>query len=156
MTRPEEDGASGLGKAVQVLRTSHGYSRKELADRAGISYPYLSEIESGKKEPSGRALASLARALGMRQHQLMELADRYAEGADPVEMAEAVMPMAASSRMPERESSWFRGGAQLRHEMLSPASASHDSREELHRLVDQLDEADIEIVRELLRRLSSR
>lgn len=155
MTRSEEDGSTGLGKAVQVLRTSHGYSRKELAERAGISYPYLSEIESGKKEPSGRALASLARALGMRQHQLMELADRYAEGADPVEMAESVMPMAASG-MPERESSWFGRDLQMRHEMLSPASALHSPREEVHRLVDQLDESDLEMVRELLRRLSSR
>jgi len=31
-----------LGRAIQVLRTERGLGRRELAELAGLSYPYLS------------------------------------------------------------------------------------------------------------------
>ena len=38
--------------------------RRELAERADLSYPYVSEIEKGTKEPSAKSLRQLAEALG--------------------------------------------------------------------------------------------
>lgn len=41
-----------LNKALKIIRTFHDISQSELSGRLGISNSYLSEIESGKKQPS--------------------------------------------------------------------------------------------------------
>jgi transcriptional regulator with XRE-family HTH domain len=68
-----------LGRAIKVTRTEQGLERKELARRSGISYPYLSEIETGKKRASTEALLPIARALGLRQSELLERAEGLLE-----------------------------------------------------------------------------
>ena len=68
-----------LGQAIKVARTEQGLERKELARVSGISYPYLSEIEKGKKRPSTEALLPIAQALGLRQSELLERAERLQE-----------------------------------------------------------------------------
>ena len=60
-----------LGRTIQVLRTDQSLDRKDLADRAGISYSYLAAIENGKKPPSSRVLFAIARALGLHSHELL-------------------------------------------------------------------------------------
>jgi DNA-binding XRE family transcriptional regulator len=50
---------------VKILRKFRGLTQKDLADRAGISRPYLTEIETGKKDGSIRAMKSLAEVLGV-------------------------------------------------------------------------------------------
>ncbi len=55
----------GLGRAVELRRTELGLKRRELAERARLSYPYISEIENGVKEPSAKALRQIAEALEM-------------------------------------------------------------------------------------------
>lgn len=57
--------ALALGRAIKVLRTLQGIDRKDLADRAGLSYSYLAEIENGKKSPSASAQKAIADALGL-------------------------------------------------------------------------------------------
>jgi DNA-binding XRE family transcriptional regulator len=49
--------------AVRVFRTYRGMSVSDLADAAGISQPYLSEIEAGKKTGSVDVLKRIAAAL---------------------------------------------------------------------------------------------
>jgi transcriptional regulator with XRE-family HTH domain len=41
-----------LGEALRLLRVFHDMKGNELAEKLGISQSYLSEIESGKKEPT--------------------------------------------------------------------------------------------------------
>lgn len=41
-----------LAEALRLIRVFHDLKQFELSDRLGISQPYLSEIESGRKEPS--------------------------------------------------------------------------------------------------------
>jgi transcriptional regulator with XRE-family HTH domain len=55
-----------LGRAIACTRMEHGMKRKDLvvATGSGISYPFLAEIENGKKWPSFRVLDVLAEALG--------------------------------------------------------------------------------------------
>lgn len=49
--------------AVRVFRTYRGLSVSDLAEAAGISQPYLSEIETGKKTGSLDVLKRIAAAL---------------------------------------------------------------------------------------------
>jgi transcriptional regulator with XRE-family HTH domain len=64
-----------LGRAIKVHRALLGMERKDLAEAAGLSYPYLAEIENGKKRPSSKVLRSMAEALGLRPSQLLETAE---------------------------------------------------------------------------------
>jgi DNA-binding XRE family transcriptional regulator len=48
---------------VRVWREYRGLTQQQLAQSAGISVPYLSQIESGKRAGSTEVLASLARGL---------------------------------------------------------------------------------------------
>ncbi|WP_082078333.1 MULTISPECIES: helix-turn-helix transcriptional regulator [Pseudomonadaceae] len=41
-----------LHQALRLIRTYHDLSQKELADELSVSNSFLSEIESGKKQPS--------------------------------------------------------------------------------------------------------
>jgi transcriptional regulator with XRE-family HTH domain len=49
-------------------------SVRRLADQAGISNPYLSQIERGLRKPSAEILMSIAGALGIRTESLYERA----------------------------------------------------------------------------------
>ena len=72
--------ADGLGKAVSIRRIELGLSRQQLAERAGLSYPYVSEIENGVKFPSPNALSALAGALELVTHELVARAEALAGG----------------------------------------------------------------------------
>jgi DNA-binding XRE family transcriptional regulator len=48
---------------VRLWREHRGLAQQELADRAAISKPYLSQIESGKRQGTVETLAAIARAL---------------------------------------------------------------------------------------------
>jgi len=68
-----------LGQAIKVARTEQGLERKELARVSGISYPYVSEIEKGKKRASTEVLLPIAQALGLKQSELLERAEHLLE-----------------------------------------------------------------------------
>ena len=64
-----------LGRAIKVVRAQRGVGRRDLARLAEVSYPYLSEIENGKKRPSSRALLSIADALSLPASRLLAVAE---------------------------------------------------------------------------------
>jgi transcriptional regulator with XRE-family HTH domain len=49
--------------ALRVIRERSGLSVSELARRAGLSQPHLSNIEAGKRRASPAAVRQLAEAL---------------------------------------------------------------------------------------------
>lgn len=55
----------GLGWRVRQLRESKGWTQEILAGRAGLDRSYVAGIEAGLRNPSTRALAKLARSLGV-------------------------------------------------------------------------------------------
>jgi DNA-binding XRE family transcriptional regulator len=55
---------------VKILRQHRGLTQAELAKESGLSRPYLTEIETGKKDGSLRAMKSLAEVLGVTVGQL--------------------------------------------------------------------------------------
>ena len=59
MSSPSRD----IGGFIRDLRSSARISLRELADRAGVSNPYLSQIERGLRKPSAEVLAQIASAL---------------------------------------------------------------------------------------------
>ena len=52
-----------IGGFIRDLRHNARISLRELADRAGVSNPYLSQIERGLRKPSAEVLAQIASAL---------------------------------------------------------------------------------------------
>lgn len=60
-----------VGQVLREARTVRGETQRAVAERAGISVQYLSEIERGRKEPSSEMLAAVGGALGL---PLVELA----------------------------------------------------------------------------------
>lgn len=52
-----------LGAYLRQQRTTAQLSLRQLADRAGVSNPYLSQVERGLRRPSAEVLQQLARAL---------------------------------------------------------------------------------------------
>src|SRR3954462_14474772 len=74
---------SSLGEAIRRQRELSKVSMRQFASMAGISNPYLSQIERGLREPSERVLDAIARALETSTDALYELArgDRAVGGA---------------------------------------------------------------------------
>jgi transcriptional regulator with XRE-family HTH domain len=63
-----------LGSFIREQRERSALSLRKLADQAGISNPYLSQIERGLRRPSADILKSIARALSIRAESLYERA----------------------------------------------------------------------------------
>ncbi|GAA4128140.1 hypothetical protein GCM10022215_39320 [Nocardioides fonticola] len=54
-----------VGAQLRAARLAAGRTLADVAAAAGISLPYLSEIERGLKEPSSEVLAAVSGALGL-------------------------------------------------------------------------------------------
>ena len=52
-----------LGEFIRDLRRNARFSLRELAEKAGVSNPYLSQIERGLRKPSAEVLSQIANAL---------------------------------------------------------------------------------------------
>lgn len=61
-----------LGWRVRQLREARGWTQETLAGRAGLDRSYVAGIEAGLRNPSTKALAKLARALGVSLATLFE------------------------------------------------------------------------------------
>jgi transcriptional regulator with XRE-family HTH domain len=70
-----DDRQSPLGEFIRRQRELQDLSMRRLAELAGISNPYLSQIERGLREPSQRVLDAIARNLEISAETL----DEYAE-----------------------------------------------------------------------------
>ncbi len=85
-----------LGRLVQQRRHELGISRRDLADRSEMSYPYVSQIETGDRDPSLRTLRKLADVLEVPVEDLASLVapDSWVMGA--TQPASAALPPPAS------------------------------------------------------------
>jgi transcriptional regulator with XRE-family HTH domain len=54
-----------VGQVLRATRTDRGETQRDVADRAGISVQYLSELERGRKEPSSEMLSAVGGALDL-------------------------------------------------------------------------------------------
>ena len=165
-----------LGRTIQVLRTDQSLDRKDLADRAGISYSYLAAIENGKKPPSSKVLFAIAGALGLLSHELLASVEtrvrrQHQPAAPPAPLRR---PLGAPGLVPRRPGGPGRVAAAAPPGRLGPLRASSPPPPgsagqastavpysaagflmELERLNPQLSDEDRDLVLGLARRLAS-
>ncbi len=55
--------ASDIGSFIRAQREAAQVSVRQLAEKAGVSNPYLSQIERGLRKPSAEVLNQIAKAL---------------------------------------------------------------------------------------------
>src|SRR5665811_403136 len=85
-----------LGEYLREQRQSAQLSLRQLSEVAGISNPYISQIERGLKKPSAEILQALAKALRISAESLYVRAGILDErtddaGARPVDVTDAVL-----------------------------------------------------------------
>ncbi len=68
-----------FGKAIRIIRAEYDLNRKQLSEKAGISYPYLTDIESGTKRPSADILTKIADALSISTSELLARIEEISE-----------------------------------------------------------------------------
>src|SRR3954454_665525 len=91
-----------IGTFIRDLRQTAKISLRQLADKAGVSNPYLSQIERGLRKPSAEVLQSLASALRVSTPAMYLRAGLLdSEGSQGVLAAIAVDP---ELTMPQKQS----------------------------------------------------
>src|SRR5438309_3376949 len=77
----------GLGDYIREQRRSAQISLRQLARQAGVSNPYLSQIERGLRKPSAEILQQIAKALRISAEALYVqagiLEERYGDSDVP-------------------------------------------------------------------------
>ena len=132
-----DDQAERLGRAIASRRAALGMKRKDLALAAGLSYPYIAELENGTKSPSARALSALSDALELSPAALLAQSDTLP--------ASAVAESASSLGLSKSDQAWSEWPRSLRgDEDVAAISAVvidrvlHDVRRQLERDVPQI------------------
>jgi len=82
--------ASDIGSFIRAQREAAQVSVRQLAEKAGVSNPYLSQIERGLRKPSADVLKQLAKALRVSAEVLYVQAG-ILEPSDPSEVCDAVV-----------------------------------------------------------------
>jgi transcriptional regulator with XRE-family HTH domain len=73
MATSKKTGSEALGELIRTRREDLGMSRRELVEATGLSYPYVSQLETGYRLPSSTALRDLAGALEMSTDELVSV-----------------------------------------------------------------------------------
>jgi transcriptional regulator with XRE-family HTH domain len=72
---------TGFGTRLRLLRVAAGQTREQLAERAGLKFTNIRDIEQGVYSPNWATVVSLCRALGVTPTDfLQEPADGQARG----------------------------------------------------------------------------
>jgi transcriptional regulator with XRE-family HTH domain len=61
----QRSGTDALAALLTRAREGAGLTRRDLAERAGLSYPYVSQLETGYRGPSPEAMQRLTEVLGV-------------------------------------------------------------------------------------------
>ena len=79
-----------VGAFIREQREGSRISLRKLADTAGISNPYLSQIERGLRKPSAEILKGIAKSLSISAETLYARAGLLEERENPSSVVEAV------------------------------------------------------------------
>jgi len=83
---------NAIGDMIKNRRLSKGWSKRALAEKAGISHSEVHRIENGEREnPSVPILNALADALGIPKDDLLRIAGYKSDDGD-IPMIERVFP----------------------------------------------------------------
>ncbi|MCX2969356.1 MULTISPECIES: helix-turn-helix domain-containing protein [Streptomyces] len=85
-------GPGGIGEFLREQRRNAQLSLRQLAEAAGVSNPYLSQIERGLRKPSAEILQQLAKALRISAETLYVRAGMLEERAGAeIDVAAAIL-----------------------------------------------------------------
>lgn len=97
-------GSNSLGDYLREQRQSARLSLRQLAELAGVSNPYLSQIERGLKKPSAEILQQLAKGLQVSAESLYVRAgildERPEQGPEPQDTRAVI---SADPRLSQRQ-----------------------------------------------------
>jgi transcriptional regulator with XRE-family HTH domain len=108
MLRPMANRATApLGEIIRQQRELAEMSMRQFADLAGISNPYLSQIERGLRAPSEQVLEGIAGALKVSSDALYRQAGLSPPGEEPADNA-LLTAIATDPRLTARQRSALR------------------------------------------------
>ncbi|GFG72048.1 helix-turn-helix domain-containing protein [Mycolicibacter senuensis] len=91
--------AADIGSFIRAQREAAQVSMRQLADKAGVSNPYLSQIERGLRKPSADVLNQIAKALRVSAEVLYIRAGIL----EPSEMSEVRDAVISDAAITERQ-----------------------------------------------------
>ncbi|MGH8867742.1 MAG: helix-turn-helix domain-containing protein [Actinomycetes bacterium] len=91
-----------LGEYIREQRSNAQYSLRQLAELAGVSNPYLSQIERGLRKPSADILQQIAKALRISAETLYVQAGILEERAADLRVVDVILADSAISDRQKR------------------------------------------------------
>ncbi len=64
-----------FGVVIKKVRLERGFTQEMLASHSGLERTFISMLERGVKQPSLKTISSLARAVGLKNYELLHLVD---------------------------------------------------------------------------------
>jgi transcriptional regulator with XRE-family HTH domain len=101
ITAVVSNAAQDIGGFIRTQRESAQVSVRQLAERAGVSNPYLSQIERGLRKPSAEVLNQIAKALRLSAEVLYVRAG-FLESGHQSQVPDAIVMDAAISERQKR------------------------------------------------------
>lgn len=98
---------ASVGTLIRAHRERAGFTQRQLAEAAGVTVSYISDVENGRKQPSKpETIRSLASALGIRADELFvgvrrvpdDLAERLRTDIRAVNLVRAVLALDAEKQ----------------------------------------------------------
>ena len=80
-TWPQKLWREAVGETIREARTERGDRLTDIAERAGVSTQYLSEIERGLKDPSSEVLHAVSGALDLTTREVTRRSSELIECA---------------------------------------------------------------------------
>ena len=85
------DQLGDVGRYIREQRRQAELSLRKLASQAGVSNPYLSQIERGLRQPSARILKDIAKALRISAETLYVRAGILDEDREPTDLEVGIL-----------------------------------------------------------------
>jgi transcriptional regulator with XRE-family HTH domain len=99
VTSAASNAAQDIGGFIRAKREAAHVSVRQLAEQAGVSNPYLSQIERGLRKPSADVLSQIAKALRVSAEVLYVQAGML----EPTERSEVRDAIVADAAITERQ-----------------------------------------------------
>ncbi|HEY7201594.1 MAG TPA: helix-turn-helix domain-containing protein [Candidatus Dormibacteraeota bacterium] len=136
-----------LGRRLRERRTAQCRTLASVALDAGLSVPYVANLESGRGNPTLSALQGLARALGARAGELLAEGEERAAAPPPASLAEFARGARFAREARRLAADQGRDPAEVRRQLLAVMAG-------MARLPRPLDELDWHRVLDLIVLLS--
>jgi transcriptional regulator with XRE-family HTH domain len=80
-TSPRSPDHEALGEAIEKLRKDAGLTHEELAERTGMSFQRISELERGIANPTFATLMRITEGLGVQLSHIASLAEKIRDAS---------------------------------------------------------------------------